>query len=84
MGLRCTRTAKTRDQERSVTPKHSIAPNPLGARDSHISQFSTSSLLEHPAIQDTSSLGPVNMPPKINLSWGRKRESLAIDDYPIF
>ena len=82
LGLRCTRIAKKRDQEQNAAPNRSIAPNLHAARDSPPSQFSTLSLLEHPAIQDTSSLAPVNVPPETNPA-GRKRQSIFIDGYPV-
>ena len=83
LGLRCTRISRKRDQEQNAAPIRSIAPNLHAARGSPPSQLSTLSLLEHPAIQDTSSLAPVNMPPETNPTWGRKRQSLIIGDYPV-
>ena len=75
--------AKTRNPEGIVAPKRNIAPNLLSARDSHPSQSSTFSLLEHPAIHDTSSLGPINMPLETNPTWEGKCQSFIIDNYAV-
>ena len=83
LGIVCTRIAKTRNLEGIVAPKRNIAPNLLSARDSHLSQSSTLSLPVHPAIHDTSSLGPINMPLETNPTWEGKCQSFISDNYAV-